>query len=170
MVSENETVAQLSEYLAVACGYNHMEAKTIGWAAELHDVGKSLLPQSLLQKPGKLLPNEFEEIKLHTTYGERILTTISGEKGRIAREIALLHHEWYNGNGYWGYKASYLPRYIGVVSLCDVFVALANKRAYKDKWPYDEIVDYIHAHAGTKFCPRLVDTFLTIVGEATDKG
>jgi HD-GYP domain-containing protein (c-di-GMP phosphodiesterase class II) len=165
MDSEYKTVGQLSERLALACGYNRAEAEIIGWAAEFHDIGKSLIPPSIIHKPGKLLPGEFETMKLHTKYGEKILHSIPGDRGLVARQIALLHHEWYNGKGYWGYKASVLPMFINMVSLCDVFVALANKRAYKDKWPYADIVDYIHKQAGTQFDPRLIDPLISIMSE-----
>jgi putative two-component system response regulator len=163
MENENKAVGLLSEHLVLACDYSHTEAKTIGWAAELHDVGKSLVPQYLLHKPGKLLPFEFELMKQHTKHGEKLLYSIPGGRGLIARQVALLHHEFHNGNGYWGYKASDLPMFINVVSLCDVYVALASKRVYKDKWPYKEILDYIRMRSGTQFNPILIDPFFALL-------
>ena len=168
MENENKTVRRLSERLALTCGYNLTEAKIIGWAAEYHDIGKSLVPQYLIHKPGKLLPFEFETMKLHTKHGEKMLRSIPGDRGVIARQIALLHHEFHNGNGYWGYKASDLPVFIGVVSLCDVFVALASKRAYKDEWPYTDIVDYIRIRAGTQFNPTLITPFISMLNERAE--
>ena len=168
MENENKAVGLLSEQLALACGYTHAEAKIIGWAAEYHDIGKSLVPQYLLHKPGKLLPFEFETMKQHTKHGEKMLRFVPGDRGVIARQIALLHHEFQNGKGYWGYKASDLPLFINVVSLCDVYVALANKRAYKDEWPHTEIVAYIRIRAGTQFNPKLIDPFISLVNSRAE--
>jgi len=166
-ISENKAVALLTERLSLACGYNYTEAKTIGWAAKYHDIGKAFLPQELLLKPDKLLPYEFEIIKQHTKYGEMILSSIPGWRGKLASQVALLHHEWFNGKGYWGYPASRLPPFIGAVSLCDVYVALASDRAYKKGWMPDDIADYIRSHADTQFCPHLVELFLSGVCECT---
>ena len=105
-ITENMAVALLSERLAFACGYNSATAKLIKWAAEYHDVGKSMLPQGLLQKPSKLLPHEIQVMKMHTKYGAKLLSSIPGERGFFARQVALLHHEWHNGQGYWGYEAT----------------------------------------------------------------
>lgn len=163
MVSENMEVALLSERLSLACGYSPAMAKLIKWAAEYHDVGKSQLPQKILHKPGKLLPHEFEIMKQHTKYGEKLLASIPGERGNVAKKIALLHHEWYNGQGYWGYSASSLPKFIGIVAVCDVYIALLAKRVYKPTWTTNDALRYINDRAGLQFCPCVVDTFNSLI-------
>ena len=168
MLSENMEVALLSERLALSCGYSPAMAKMIKWAAEYHDVGKSQLPQNIIRKPGRLLPHEFEVMKQHTKYGETLLASIPGERGRVAKQVALMHHEWYNGQGYWGYKASSLPMFIGIVSVCDVYVALLAKRVYKRKWTENEAQQYINDRAGLQFCPNIVDTFNSIMKGCAD--
>jgi len=165
MVHENMEVALLSERLALACGYNTAMAKLIKWAAEYHDVGKSQLPQKILNKPGKLLPHEFEIMKQHTKYGERLLASIPGERGKIASQVALMHHEWHNGQGYWGYNASKLPGFIGIVAVCDVYVALLAKRVYKPTWSVNDALRYINDRAGLQFCPCITKTFTSLIKE-----
>ena len=81
LINENISVALLSERLALACGYDDSMVKLIKWAAFNHDIGKILLPQEIINKPGKLLPDELEIIKLHTKYGEIILSSVPGDNG-----------------------------------------------------------------------------------------
>ena len=131
MTREDEAVKQMSELLALKCGYSQKEAERIKTASALHDIGKQKLPKDLLSKPSKLTPEEFKIMKMHTKYGEQLLLSIQGNLGKMAREIALLHHEKHNGRGYWGYKSSDLPLYINIVSICDVACALLHERSYK---------------------------------------
>ena len=164
MINENTAMAQLSERLALACGYNPTCATQIRVAATLHDIGKRCISKEILEKPGKLTPQEFEIVKKHTIYGANYCKfMLSGELRKMARDVALLHHEWYNGNGYWGHEASKLPQFIGIVAICDVYCALVYKRVYKPSWTVDESISYIRNQAGTQFCPRLVDTFLSLI-------
>ena len=161
-INEDKAVAWLSERLALKCGCCPEEARHIKAAAKLHDAGKAFMPPDILHKPDMLLPHEFEQMKLHTIYGARILLDIQGEAGRFAATAALLHHEWYNGQGYWGFKASTLPGYIGIVAVCDVYVALVSQRAYKKAWPHYEALRYIEQQAGSQFCPKLALDFVSM--------
>ena len=147
----------------MACGYNPEMAGQIKVAAALHDVGKSKISKQILEKPNELTTEEFNAMKLHTVYGANILTSVPGELGEMAKQIALLHHEKWDGTGYWGYKASCLPRFIGVVSICDVALALVSERPYKRPWPLDETLRYIAKQAGIQFCPELVGIFFTLI-------
>ena len=127
------------------------------------------MPREILNKPGKLLPHEFEQMKLHTIYGARILLDIQGEPARFAATTALLHHEWYNGQGYWGFKASTLPDYIGIVSVCDVYVALVSQRVYKEAWSHNEALKYIRQQAGSQFCPKIASNFVSVTNELINR-
>ena len=168
-INENKAVAWLSERLALKCGCSPDKARRIKAAAKLHDAGKVLMPNDILHKSDKLLPHEFEQMKLHTIYGAKILLDIQGEAGIFAATAALLHHEWYNGQGYWGFKASTLPDYIGIVAVCDVYVALVSHRPYKRAWPHDEALRYIKQQAGSQFCPVLALDFVSMANELERK-
>jgi len=167
MDNENMAVALLSEQLALACGYGTKKTAQIKIAAGLHDIGKNRICPKILGKAGKLTDQEFQQMKMHTVYGADYLSAIPmelGESGELAIEVALLHHEKYDGSGYWGYKASALPRYIGIVSICDVLVALISpERAYKPPWTLDEALQYIVDQAGKQFCPELVNIFVSLI-------
>lgn len=149
-------------------GYSTGTSSIIKWAAFHHDVGKALIPQAILNKNGELTSIEFEIMKLHTIYGYKLLKVIPGERGKIARQIALLHHERYDSKGYFGYNTKELPTYVGIVSICDVYVALRSKRAYKSAWSKEDTINFIISNAGTKFCPKLVRKFILLDGNGLD--
>jgi len=165
MSNENTAVALLSERLALACGYNSAMAKLIKWAALFHDVGKVKIPQAIINKPGKLTACEFQIIKQHTNHGAKILSALPGERGKVAAQVALKHHEWHNGQGYWGYEAIEIPVYVGIVAVCDVYVALRSKRSYKQAWPAPVAMQHIINLAGYQFCPTVVSSFSSVEGE-----
>jgi len=130
-MSENKAVGMLAELLALECGYDPAKAKQIRMAAILHDCGKMHIPEEIQNKPEKLTDYEFEIMKTHTMFGFNMLSNLAGEVGKMAQISALYHHEYWNGHGYWGVPGYALPRYVGIVSLCDVLVALLNNRIYK---------------------------------------
>ena len=160
---ENKTVARLAEITALNQGYSPAKSKQIRIAAALHDIGKQKISGEILNKPGKLNKREFEIIKTHTIIGEKMLESIQGDIGDMARHICCYHHEWRNGKGYWGVPSDYLPRYVEIVAVCDVFTALLYKRIYKPAWPPEEALQYIQNQAGTQFCPELARDFITLV-------
>ena len=160
---ENEAVGQLSELLALECGYTPAEAMQIRMAAVLHDCGKAGIPKNILDKPGKLTAQEFEIMKQHTKIGLEMLSGLHGAFGEMAKNIALHHHEFWNGHGYWGVPSHTLPLYVGIVGICDVLAALLYSRVYKPSWPPDEALAFIKSQAGTQFCPELTDTFISLV-------
>lgn len=162
-LSEEDTMSCLAELLAIAYGICPQMAKQIRTAAALHDVGKSKIPIGILTKPGKLTPPEFEVMKTHTFLGAQILRDMKGLLGQMARTIAHYHHEWYDGGGYWGKKASQLPYYVQIAAICDVFIALISERSYKHAWPQEEALAYIESKSGTQFAPDLVNIFLPLV-------
>lgn len=142
------------------------DAELVDHASPMHDIGKMMIPQTILYKPGKLTEDEFEIMKTHTTAGYDLL---KGSKRRLiqyAATIAHEHHEYWDGGGYpRGISGSDIHIYARIVSVTDVFDALTHKRCYKDAWPVDDSVNYIKSKRGTQFDPELVDIFIDNVDE-----
>ena len=143
-------------------------------AAPLHDIGKIKIKDEILNKPGKLTKEEFEQIKLHTVYGAEIIDhTISKISNQdflpIARNIALYHHEWYDGTGYPEHKkGNDIPFEARVMALADVYDALVSKRCYKEAYPKEEALEIIKEEEGSHFDPKLVDYFIEMMSEETE--
>tara|TARA_B100000795_G_scaffold267527_1_gene252538 strand:+ start:950 stop:2503 length:1554 start_codon:yes stop_codon:yes gene_type:complete len=151
-------IAGYTQLLATELGLPPKEAKEWGQASRLHDVGKLGIPDSILQKPGKLTEDEFEIMRTHTTIGGAIVGRM--HRMGVAKDIALGHHEHWNGNGYpKGLKGDRIPLAARVVALVDVFDALVNKRCYKEEWSIQHAIDYLHVNKEKQFDPSIVDAF-----------
>lgn len=156
-----ERVSRTSQLIASALGLGDAESSLIGQAALLHDIGKLSISDAILRKPGKLTPDEFEVIMGHAATGAAILFGSTSAVLRVAQEIAIAHHEWWNGSGYpEGARGDEIPQSGRIVALADVFDALTHVRPYKHAWPVDEAVDEIERLAGTQFDPAVVDAFM----------
>ncbi len=132
----------------------------------LHDIGKVAIPDSVLLKPGPLTHDEFELMKTHTIHGAETLAA-AAEKFpharflQMAHDIAMTHHEKYNGTGYpGGLSGSDIPLVGRIVALADVYDALTSKRVYKDAFSHDHAREIIMKDSGTHFDPRVVKAFL----------
>ena len=137
--------------------------ETMRLAAPLHDVGKIAIPDEILLKEGSLSYDEFETIKMHTTVGARLLLGSRFDVTKFAEEIALTHHERWDGTGYpRGLAAADIPIAGRIVSVADVFDALTHERPYKRAWPMEEALMEIEAQAGKQFDPMVVDAFLEL--------
>lgn len=163
--SENtgQHVRRVAEYTEVLCeslGYNDEESWKISLASMMHDVGKIMVSETILEKPGKLTDEEFAIVKNHIKYGKQMLETSPGELFNISTEIAYHHHEKWDGTGYMGLKGEEISRYARCVALADVFDALVSRRAYKQPWPPDEVYKEIVAQRGKHFDPDVVDAFI----------
>jgi putative two-component system response regulator len=140
-------------------------------SAQLHDVGKIAIRDSILQKPGKLLPDEFEEIKKHTIAGEEVIETIkkNSEEGAFLEHagiFAATHHEKWDGNGYpKGLKGEEIPLQGRLLAIADVYDALVSERPYKRAFSHEEAVDIIAEGKGTHFEPELIDLFFSVSDE-----
>lgn len=145
------------------------EQKTIediGVAATLHDIGKVGIPDEILNKPGKLTDEEYEQMKQHTIIGHQILENtysdkISNDILEYAKEITIHHHEKYDGTGYPdGLKGDKIDIISRIMAVIDVYDALANDRIYKKAMPYSEVEDYIISQSGKAFDPKIVNVFV----------
>lgn len=136
-------------------------------AAPMHDIGKIVISDTVLKKPGKLTPDEFEMIKLHTTEGGRIIKDVMSiseniDYIRIATEIATSHHERWDGTGYpYRIAATEIPLSARIMAIADVFDALVSPRCYKDPIPQEKAFQIIREESGTHFDPELVKIFLS---------
>lgn len=146
-------------------------------AAILHDVGKVAIADAILQKRGELNREEKLEMQKHTIYGARLFTRKNSHWDKIAAEVALNHHERWDGTGYPGYavdlraaridfgpgkRGKDIPLSARIVAISDVYDALISKRAYKDAWKEETALTYIKRQAGKQFDPELVEIFLTM--------
>jgi putative two-component system response regulator len=155
-----------SSILAKNLGLSDQEVEMLLHAAPMHDVGKIGIPDSVLQKPGRLSPEEFEVIKTHTVVGAKIFFGSKHPYHIASGIICMSHHERWDGNGY--------PRKIGgkeihifgrIVAVVDVYDALVTKRVYKDAWPEAKAIDLIRSESGRQFDPFVVECFLRSIDE-----
>ncbi len=143
--------------------------RQIELAAPMHDTGKIGIPNAILKKPAALDADEWQIMKTHSRIGHDILAKSEAPVFRMAAEIALHHHERWDGSGYPdGLAGLAIPDFARVVALADVFDALAMKRPYKEPWPMERVVATVRQGAGSHFEPRLVDVFDRILPQLTD--
>jgi putative two-component system response regulator len=162
-------VGQMSAQIAQALGLSEPEVELIRRASPLHDVGKIAIPDSILLKRGKLTPDEFEFMKGHTTLGAKMLSGGSFPLLQSAEEIALTHHERWDGTGYSGLKGESIPITGRIVTVADVFDALTSARPYKEAWPRAEAIEEIQRQSGQQFDTRVVEAFLKVVNNSQDQ-
>jgi HD-GYP domain-containing protein (c-di-GMP phosphodiesterase class II)/CHASE1-domain containing sensor protein len=155
-----------SESLAEAAGWSVAESDRIRMAAPMHDVGKIGIPDAVLRKPGKLTPEEFEIMKSHTVIGARMLDGSDEPMLLMAKEIALNHHEKWNGKGYPnGLAGDAIPECARILAIVDVYDAITHDRVYRPALPDDEVLTIMRQGAGTHFDPFLLTLFLSILEE-----
>ena len=155
---------------------------TLRMAAMLHDVGKVAISDTILKKPGRFTPDEYDLMKLHTVHGARLFPDIYSELDEAAAAVALNHHEHWNGNGYPGHislatlkplpgyeqedgsargkKQDEIPLFGRIVAIADVFDALSNRRCYKEAWDESAVLDELRKDSGSVFDPELMEVFL----------
>lgn len=169
---DNETglhVIRMSHYSALmarALGFDEEAIEELLHASPMHDVGKIGIPDNILQKPGKLTPEEWEIMQEHPVIGARIIGNHTKGLLRMAYDIALTHHEKWDGSGYpQGLVGEEIPLVGRIVAIADVFDALTTERPYKKAWPVNEAVAYIREQSGKHFDPALVEVFLSQLPE-----
>lgn len=153
-------MAHYSRFIAEALGLPEDEIDEIFRAAPMHDVGKLGIADDILLKPGKLTSAEFDSMKEHTTIGEAILKDSPSQLLAVAAEIAVSHHEKFDGSGYPnGLGGEDIPMVGRIVAVADVFDAVTSARPYKDPWPVEQATDYIRENDGRHFDPQCVKAF-----------
>ena len=156
-----------SKFLATKLKCNENFINEIGKYASLHDAGKIAVSQKILKKPHKLTTKEFEKVKKHVIFGKNLIRFF--RLGKIAENIALYHHEKWNGDGYYfGLKETAIPLEARIVSLADAYDALRQKRVYKEEVSHEKTLEIIKSESGKHFDPSIVEIFL-VFNEEFDK-
>ena len=160
-------VGALATQVALAMGMGSFDALLIGQAARWHDIGKIAVPSEVLGKPDKLTASERRVVDRHVWHGKTLLSQRPSPLASLAADIALWHHERYDGLGHpHNLRGSDIPLPVRIVSVVDVFDALSNDRPYKAAWPRDQVVAHFEDARGRAFDPRCVDALLQLL-EAT---
>lgn len=151
-------VAEYSYLLAKLYGLDEEQANLLKLASPMHDIGKLAIPDAILNKPGKLTDEEFEIMKTHAQKGYDMLCFSDRPTLKASAQIALTHHEWWNGNGYPNkLKGEEIPLFGRITTVADVFDALSNDRCYKKAWPIPEVVEHMVKNKDIQFQASLVD-------------
>lgn len=167
---DNETgnhVKRVSLYsyeIARQAGLGEERARLIQQASPMHDIGKIGISDTILMKPGKLDDDEYQTMQNHVMIGASILKDSTSEILKVAYQIALTHHEKYDGHGYpHGLAGEAIPIEGRIVAIADVFDALTSERPYKAAWPVEKAVELLEKEKGKHFDPYLVDCFIAVL-------
>lgn len=152
-------VAEYMRILGVASGFTTDYVDKLAVASMMHDIGKLMIPEEILDKPDKLTDEEYAIMKNHVLYGEALLAKCPGDIMQIAKTIALQHHERWDGSGYLGMKGTDIAYISRLMAVCDVFDALTSQRYYKAGWSLEDTYDEIVRLSGTHFDPDVVELF-----------
>lgn len=159
-------VIRLSHYarlLSLKIGLAANEAEQIMHASLMHDIGKITIPDSILLKSGELTDEEIAIVRTHPTVGAKIIGEHPSGLLNLARNIALTHHEKWNGEGYpSGLAGQSIPLAGRIVAIADTFDALTSKRPHKKAWAIDDALEYIEKEAGASFDPILAPLFVSL--------
>jgi len=164
----SERVNRYSQMIAEKLGLSEETKRTLEMAALLHDIGKIGMYDHILNKPDKLLPEEFEIVKMHPVKGADILKPIS-HLSEVIKVIAH-HHEHYNGNGYpQGLKGEEIPLLSKILQVADAFDAMTSERPYRRIPGIERAINELSRCSGTQFDPEIVEIFISIIGQYTKR-
>ena len=165
-IHHSSRVASLCRMLGTKDGT--VDVPLLQLSALLHDIGKQSIPAEILNKPGKLTPEEFELVKTHAKLGAaQIQSMVTALE--LAADTALHHHERYgDGKGYYGLIGEEIQPFARIVSLCDVLDALMSVRPYKQAWKLRDALHYVHENAGVQFDPYWVGVLLSCREELSE--
>jgi len=153
-------VAEYSYILAKLLGFSEEEANLLKQASPMHDIGKVGIPDSILCKPSRLTAEEFEHMKKHAQIGYDMLKHSDRPILKASAEVALTHHEKYDGSGYPnGLVGEDIPIFGRITAIADVFDALGQDRVYKKAWELDKILELFKEERGKHFDPNMIDLF-----------
>jgi putative two-component system response regulator len=168
----SEHLRRMTTYSTIVArnlGLSEIEVELMKYAAPMHDIGKIGIPDSILFKPGNLTRSEWEEMKKHTLYGAQILEGSDSEILKASSVVALNHHERWDGSGYpRGLKKNEIPVFGQIVSIADVFDALASKRCYKEAYDLRNAVQEIKTASNVSFGSHIVEAFMEGLEEITE--
>ncbi|MDD2721731.1 MAG: two-component system response regulator [Gallionella sp.] len=154
-------MSHYSKLIAANLGLSEADQELLLEAAPMHDIGKVGIPDNVLLKPGRLDHDEFEIMKRHAIMGYEILNGSSSVMLQAAAQIALGHHEKYDGSGYpYGVKGEDIPIFARICAVADVFDALTSERPYKKAWEDDRAIALLNEGKGSHFDPACVEAFL----------
>lgn len=154
-------VGYISEFLARKAGLSEEECEMVLYASMMHDIGKVGISDTILLKPGKLTDEEFEIMKTHSAMGRDMLSSSDMPLLKASAEIALTHHEKWDGSGYpHGLKGENIPIFGRIVAIADVFDALKSERPYKKAFDDEKVKEIFTKDSGTHFDPTLAEIFL----------
>lgn len=169
---DNETgfhilrMSKFSALMAKRLGWTEEDHELMLHASPMHDIGKIGIPDAILLKPGKLDPDEWTIMQTHAAIGAELLEGDDSPLLRLAREIALCHHEKWDGSGYpRGLAAEDIPESARIVAVADVFDALTSARPYKPAWPLEKALALMQEQRGRHFDPRVIDHFFAVLPE-----
>jgi putative two-component system response regulator len=159
-------MAHYSRHIAKHLGLSEADQELILEAAPMHDIGKVGIADHILLKPGKLDPEEFAIMQQHATLGYEILKNSESKVLQAGAQIALSHHEKFDGSGYpAGLAGEAIPLFGRIVAVADVFDALTSERPYKKAWELERAVAFLRENAGQHFDPACVEAFFAEWGE-----
>lgn len=157
-------VGRLSRLFALHQGFPAGAGDAIELAARLHDIGKVFVPDRILMKPGPLDAEERQIMEQHAQIGAQLLGTALQPGRLLARLMARLHHEFWDGNGYpFRLPGERIPYIVRLVTVVDVFDALVNERPYKRAWDCETTLSWMLRQAGKQFDPELVRAFVSFI-------
>jgi len=154
-------ISKYTSLVASQLGLAYDLVEDLRYASPLHDIGKVAIPDAILLKPGKLTPEEYEEMKKHPLYGARMLENAESRLLQLGRNIALAHHEHWDGTGYpQGLNSDEIPLEARIVAVADVFDALTTRRVYKGAWSVKDTFSYMTEQSARLFDPAVVEAFI----------
>lgn len=162
-------VERLAAWLPESGDGNAQALGGFGKAAYYHDIGKVCVPRNILNKPGKLTPEEYRVVKRHPLFAQELLAfgreynadALPPAHRSLTLSAAAYHHEWWNGQGYpFGLSGSDIPYVARVTAVCDAYDAMTSNRAYRGAFPHAYACQELREGAGTQFDPALVNVFL----------
>jgi putative two-component system response regulator len=164
LVAHSLRTARLSAVLSRSLGWSEIAARQIERAAVFHDIGKTLLPPALLAKPDPLTPEELELIRQHTTWGASLLSSLE-QVPALAREIALHHHERWDGTGYpHGLAGLDIPEPARIVAVADAYDALTGDRSYREPIAPEAALELLCPDSGAQFDSAVLDVLAEALG------
>lgn len=161
-------ISDMMYQFALKVHFSYAEAEMVKVASTMHDVGKIAIPDAILKKKGRLTMEEFEQVQEHSRIGYKILSKSNLDILKLAAELALNHHERFDGTGYPnGMMGRVIPLSSRMLAIVDVFDAMTHKRVYKEAAPMEEAISYLRDQKGRHFDPELVEVFIKNLEEIT---